>query len=164
MRDLRAFWKEQDLNPVPFEAAAQRAQDTLNAEGWKCLITAVEGLVFLRTIEHMTKGVVAPLELDECQHALRTVSLGYSKPTASLERPRRRRRPVSEAAPSNVWGPRELSAFMALSATGVTPQNIAPGSDSALRVLRLLRAGLAAAQARQSKTRASAQAPSAGGR
>ncbi len=157
MRDLRDFWREQDHNPVPFEAAVQRAQDSLNEGGWKCLITAVEGLVLLRTLEHMTHGVTSPLNLDECQDALRTVSLGYSRPTDSFKRPRQRRSPASDAAPPNAWGPRKIAAVMALSETGVTRENIAPGSASALRVLSLLRAGLAAAQARRSKT--SARAP-----
>lgn len=164
MQDLRDFWKEQDMNPVPFTAAVQRAHGTLNAEGWKGLLAAVEGLVLLRTMEHMTKGVTSPLDLDKYQHAIRTASLGYAQPTGPQERPRRRRRPASEAAPVNAWGPRELACIMAFSTGDVTPENIAPGSAAALHVIRLLRAGLAASQTRQSKTRASLPARDEGGR
>lgn len=154
MRDLREFWREQDHTPEPFEVAVRKAQDTLNVEAWKGLLTAVEGLLLHRTMQYMAKGAVEPLDLDECQSALRATSLGYLQPTAPLERPRRRRSAVTEAAPSNAWGPRELTAIMALSVTGLTPENIAPGSGSALRVLGLLRAGLAAARARRSKAKA----------
>src|SRR6187401_3357198 len=127
MRDLNDFWREQDHNPVSFREAVQRAQETLNEDGWRCLIFAVEGLLLHRTFEHLTGKRPAPVDLDKCQHALRTMSFAYSAPTDRITRPRvHRSSPPAGGAPSTAWGPRELACLGALAEGGVRPMNLAP--------------------------------------
>jgi hypothetical protein len=165
MRDLRDFWREQDRNPMSFLEAVQRAYATLEEGAWCCLIFAVEGLLLHRTFEQMIGKQPPPVDLDKCQHALRTMSLAYSAPTDRIKRPRvRQSNPPAGRTSSTAWGPRELACLGALAEGGVRSANLAAGSTSALQVLELLRAGLAAARARQSKPRTRASARAAGRR